>query len=264
MPHFQHDGVDLFYLVEGYGEIILLLHSWTCDMHDWNYQIPMLVTRGFTTITADLRGHGRSSAPANNDYSIETLAADVMALIDHLGIKHFLIFGHSLGAVVGSVVAVNHHDMVNGMVLIDPSYYRTEQERANFVGGLQSPDSPEIAASLFARALYTPETPAHLKAWHMRRIRSLPAEVVSNCLAYMFGHGSRGLWENMCEFGKMRAGPRLVICTNHIYAQQEISLGMRELDRVEVISEGTWPHQQASEQCNSLIARWLDKCDLHG
>lgn len=264
MPYFEHDGVHLFYLVEGYGKVVLLLHSWTCDMHDWSFQIPMLVTHGFTTITMDTRGHGRSTLPTNQDYSMNALAGDAVALLDHLGIDEAVIAGHSTGAVVASAIAMNRPDIIRGLILIDPAYYLSERERGNLVEGLQTPDSPERAASLFARALYTPESPAYLKAWHMRRARCTPAETVSHSLIHLFSPGNLGLWESMQSTGQNRAGPRFVICTSETFATKERQLGMGEQDRIEIISASSWPHQQDAKRFNDLLASWLNACELHG
>jgi 3-oxoadipate enol-lactonase len=64
----------------------------------------------------DTRGHGRSPVPAGG-YTVEGLAADVVALADRLGIDRFAYVGISLGGAVGQVLALDHADRLTSLVL---------------------------------------------------------------------------------------------------------------------------------------------------
>ena len=76
---------------------------------------------GRRVILLDLHGHGRSSKPADpGRYSWAEFAADVVALLDHIGHEKGVVGGLSLGANVALATAQAHPDRVAGMVLEMP------------------------------------------------------------------------------------------------------------------------------------------------
>lgn len=86
MPCFQRDKASIFYVVEGIGPVILLLHGWACESLDWQYQILFLHSLGYQTIAFDARGHGASSVPPKEDaeqLKAEITAGDAVALLGH-------------------------------------------------------------------------------------------------------------------------------------------------------------------------------------
>lgn len=81
------------------GPPIVLVHGWTCGVRFWTHQIRELA-RHRRVIAYDLRGHGRSEAPRDRDFSVDALAADLEAVLEAvLGPgERALVAGHSLGA----------------------------------------------------------------------------------------------------------------------------------------------------------------------
>lgn len=69
-------------------------------------------------ITVDLRGFGRSDAPAG-PYDMEVLAEDVVRAADLLGVDRFILGGHSMGGYVSFRLAARHPERLAGLVLID-------------------------------------------------------------------------------------------------------------------------------------------------
>ena len=70
----------------------------------------------YRVVRLDTRGHGRSPVPPG-PYSLEELAADVVALADHLGIDRFGFVGLSLGGAVGQVLCSSYGGRVGAAVL---------------------------------------------------------------------------------------------------------------------------------------------------
>lgn len=84
MPYlYAPDGTRLSYSTWGTGEPILFIHGGNIGAGAWEFQIPALVQQGFQCITYDQRGFDRSDASAT-DYTIDTFAEDLDALINHL------------------------------------------------------------------------------------------------------------------------------------------------------------------------------------
>jgi 3-oxoadipate enol-lactonase len=70
----------------------------------------------YQVVRYDTRGHGRSPVPTG-PYTVEELAEDVVALVDHLGVERFSFVGLSLGGAVGQVLAAAHPDRLAAAVL---------------------------------------------------------------------------------------------------------------------------------------------------
>ncbi len=108
------DAPDIAHDTVGAGPDLLLVHGITESSATWAPLVPALAA-DHRVITVDLRGHG-GSAPAEA-YDLADMAADVGAVLDHLGADRPLVVGHSLGGFVVSVLAATRP--VRGVVNVD-------------------------------------------------------------------------------------------------------------------------------------------------
>jgi pimeloyl-ACP methyl ester carboxylesterase len=90
-----HVAVD-----EGDGPPLVMLHGWPQDSRMWRHVVPALSKR-FRCIAMDLRGLGRSPAPADG-YDKQQLARDVLHTMDDLGLDQVRIVGHDWGGVAAT------------------------------------------------------------------------------------------------------------------------------------------------------------------
>jgi pimeloyl-ACP methyl ester carboxylesterase len=102
------------------GRPCLLVHGFGAAKEDFTPWLPELAARGWHVVAPDLRGHGASDGPSDESrYSLATMAADVVGLLDALGWERAVMLGHSAGGpVVQHVVAAAPH-RVGGLVLMD-------------------------------------------------------------------------------------------------------------------------------------------------
>jgi pimeloyl-ACP methyl ester carboxylesterase len=121
MPTFTHGNVEIAYLDQGVGEPIVLVHGFASNK-EVNWVQPGWVTTltrdNRRVIALDNRGHGKSSKlydPA--DYHTDTMAGDVAALIEHLGLQRADVMGYSLGARIATVLAARHPERVRALFL---------------------------------------------------------------------------------------------------------------------------------------------------
>jgi haloacetate dehalogenase len=88
----------------------------------WHRLAPAL-SQQFSVVMIDLRGYGDSSKPAGDDdhstYSKRRMAADVIAVADHLGHQQFALCGHDRGGRVAHRLALDHPDRVEALCLLD-------------------------------------------------------------------------------------------------------------------------------------------------
>lgn len=92
------DGVQIFYKDWGpkTAQPIVFHHGWPLSADDWDAQMMFFVNQGFRVVAHDRRGHGRSTQTDSGN-EMDTYAADVIALADHLDLKNAVHVGHSTG-----------------------------------------------------------------------------------------------------------------------------------------------------------------------
>jgi pimeloyl-ACP methyl ester carboxylesterase len=106
------NGIEIFLLEQGEGPLVLLCHGWPELSYSWRHQIPALAAAGFHVAAPDMRGFGRTSAPAEIDaYSIFDNVGDMVALVAALGEKQAVIIGHDWGAPVAWHAAMFRPDV---------------------------------------------------------------------------------------------------------------------------------------------------------
>ncbi len=108
--------IPLAYERAGNGVPLILLHGYPLNRTIWKGVLPFL-TNIADVIMPDLRGHGQSPIP-EGEYCMETMAADVIALMDSLGIEKGVIAGHSMGGYVTLALLKYHPErlIAAGMV----------------------------------------------------------------------------------------------------------------------------------------------------
>jgi len=92
------DGTEIFYKDWGPKDAtpIVFHHGWPLSADDWDAQMMYFLGKGYRVIAHDRRGHGRSSQTDSGN-EMDTYAADVAALTDHLDLKGAIHVGHSTG-----------------------------------------------------------------------------------------------------------------------------------------------------------------------
>jgi pimeloyl-ACP methyl ester carboxylesterase len=118
------DGIRVHYVRRGRGEPVVLLHGWPGFWYDWRR---VIVTLGeeVDVVALDFRGFGDSDKPEGDPkevYAPERLAADVLALLDHLGVGRFVATGHDTGAVIAQVLARRIPERLSALALFNPPH----------------------------------------------------------------------------------------------------------------------------------------------
>ncbi len=111
------DGTRISYSVSGRGPWLILSNSLATDRGMWRLQLAELQSR-FTVLCYDTRGHGQSSV-SDEEYRFDTLAADVVALMDHLDVDRANFMGLSMGGMTGLALALADPDRVERVVCCD-------------------------------------------------------------------------------------------------------------------------------------------------
>ncbi len=113
------NGVELSYLEQGAGPLLLLCHGWPELSYSWRRQIPVLAQAGYRVVAPDMRGYGDSSAPqAIEAYSIFDLVGDMVALVGELGECEAIVVGHDWGAHVAWHCALFRPDLFKAVAAL--------------------------------------------------------------------------------------------------------------------------------------------------
>ena len=101
----------------GHGEPVVLLHGWPQHWYAWRYVIEPLSTR-YRVLCPDLRGLGWSDAPPDG-YEKESLAQDVLSLLDALEIERARLIGHDWGGLVGFLICLRAPTRVTRFIALN-------------------------------------------------------------------------------------------------------------------------------------------------
>jgi 3-oxoadipate enol-lactonase len=119
MPFADLKNARLWYEVDGpeSGPLLVLSHSLGMDLSLWDAVFPRFTTE-FRVLRYDTRGHGRTGDGSQPlPLTIETLADDVVGLLDHVSVKSAFFCGVSLGGLTGMMVALRHQNRIRRAVL---------------------------------------------------------------------------------------------------------------------------------------------------
>lgn len=118
MPVTVIDGQPLYYLDQGNGPAVLLGSSYLWDRAMWTPQIEAL-SQQYRVIVPELWGHGESGALPAHTQSLDDLARQALALLDHLDVAQVNLVGLSVGGMWGARLALLAPERVNSLVLMD-------------------------------------------------------------------------------------------------------------------------------------------------
>ncbi|MEP2202368.1 MAG: alpha/beta hydrolase, partial [Tateyamaria sp.] len=100
------------------GPQMLLIPGITSPAVTWGFVAERLSER-FDVHVLDVRGRGLSEA-GDLDYSLDAMAADVIAVVNAAGLGNPVVLGHSMGARIAIRAARGNADVFSGLVLVDP------------------------------------------------------------------------------------------------------------------------------------------------
>lgn len=186
MPQLALDAATLTYDDEGPRDgdaaPLVFIHGWTANRHRWDHQMAHFAPER-RVIRLDLRGHGESTGSGAR--TIDVLADDVLALLDHLEIDRFIPVGHSMGGMITQTLALGHPDRVDRMVLVN-SISRMTYSRGR---GLLMAASTLVPFKLFVatniQRAFAPGYPREEIREHIRSSATTPREVVMTLYAAM-------------------------------------------------------------------------------
>ncbi|MGI9599210.1 MAG: alpha/beta fold hydrolase [Acidimicrobiales bacterium] len=107
----------------GDGLPVIMIHGFPESWYSWRHQLEALGEAGYRAMAIDVRGYGRSAAPAAIEaYAMTALVGDIIAVIDDLRVPQAAVFGHDWGAPIAWNTALLRPDRVRGVAGLSVPY----------------------------------------------------------------------------------------------------------------------------------------------
>jgi len=218
-------GLDFAVRVEGdaAGEPVVLLHGFPQHAGAWDEVWPALVDAGHRVVVPDQRGYSPGARPRGpRAYAATELAADVLALLDELGVASAHVVGHDWGGGVAWGLASASPDRVRTLTAVSTPHPRamltaSQVVRSWYVGAFLLPAVPERVL-LASRARY------------LRRIlrrSGLPAEAADGYADRMVEPGALTAalnWYRALPYARSSIGP-IDVPTLYVWGADDVALG---------------------------------------
>ena len=117
--HIKALDAHLFYHdLPGTAPALVMLHGLGSSASSWYPRAanhPKL--RDHRCLLVDFLGYGYSDRPRSYNYSMESQAENVASLLDHLGLSHCVVIGHSMGGSIAILLADSRPDLVSQLIV---------------------------------------------------------------------------------------------------------------------------------------------------
>jgi pimeloyl-ACP methyl ester carboxylesterase len=211
------DGQPLHYIDQGTGPAVLLGGSYLWDLTMWAPQIAAL-SQQYRVIALDLWGHGESGALPAGTTSLEDIARQALALLDHLDIERVTLVGLSVGGMWGARLALSAPMRINGLVMMD-TYVGIEPEPTRQYyfsllkqieeAGVITPQLLDIIVPIFFRPGIDPQSP--LYQGFRASLAALPANRLRESIVPM-GRITFGRTDLLLRLSELNPQTTLLLC----------------------------------------------------
>jgi 2-succinyl-6-hydroxy-2,4-cyclohexadiene-1-carboxylate synthase len=191
------NGVRLNVEITGIGPPLVLLHGFTGSADTWAPHIPAFAPRA-RVVAVDLLGHGESDAPTDpHRYRIEQAAADVVAMLDQIGVDRPIVLGYSMGGRLALHLAATARNRIAVLVAVSASPgLRDDAARRGRV----------VEDAALADAIERDGVPAFVDRWERHPLFAtqarLPVTVRESVRAQRLRHSARGLANSLRGMGQ--------------------------------------------------------------
>jgi pimeloyl-ACP methyl ester carboxylesterase len=135
---FDSKGISIHYTIEGKGQPVLLIHGLFADA-SLNWGGPGIIkalSKDYQVIAMDVRGHGLSDKPEQEDAYGLQMVEDVIRLLDHLKIQKAHVVGYSMGGMITMKFLTLHPERVRSAVLGGMGWLQDKSALQDFFGRL--------------------------------------------------------------------------------------------------------------------------------
>ncbi len=176
------DHTRIAYDISGTGTPLILLHGGGGSRADWHEAgYVARLSKEFTVIAVDLRGHGESDKPTDPDcYTTEKMGQDILAVADACDTERFILCGYSFGGNVGRYLAASS-DRVSRMVMLGNRMAGASGEHRQFIFDFRARWAPVVEAA--QGGAFDPKSLSQKDQEDIQEL-SFPGELLPSVLAW--------------------------------------------------------------------------------
>ena len=185
------DGVEIAYTVDSLNAstdspALVFIHGWSCDKTFWTNQISVFESK-YKVVAIDLGGHGESGINRKN-WTLDSFAEDVVAVVNKLGLKKIILIGHSMGGPVSIEAANKLKGKVIGLVGADTFQNLGKTIPDSLVSPFLNPFKENFSAATkeFVKAMFPANADPVLVKMVSDKMSSAPPEIAMSASENMF------------------------------------------------------------------------------
>lgn len=161
------DGAKLVYEEVGSDEpALVFIHCWSCNREYWRGQVKDL-SQDFRLVLIDLPGHGESKPGEKIPDTVEKMAQQVVAVLDHLDLKESILVGSSMGGPIALEVARQRPKRVRGVIGVDTlqnAEFKFPKEMMEEAAAKMEADYARALREMMPR-MFTPKSNPKIVEW---------------------------------------------------------------------------------------------------
>lgn len=243
---------EIYYEDSGEGGLpIVFVHSFGGSTLHWQAQVDYL-KKNRRVITLDLRGHGRSDAPPKMEYAVDSLATDIVAVVDSLNINRFVLVGHSMGGAAVISYAGAHPQRVAGVVLAGTSGKSSQKEAKPIITSLESKDYEKVMDTYMKKLLTNakPEVDALEKEGMKRLSKETSLSIIKSIFQF----------DPLVSL-KRYTGPTLIIATPEENQPNALYKQMPNIPLKIMTGTSHWMQMDKPDEFNQILDDFLKTVD---
>lgn len=176
MPYLVNEGVNIYYVVEGQGEPMIMIHGGPGSHQEWDGYVHYLKDK-YQLIRFDLRGNGLSDKPHDvESYGTKKFTADIIAILDELKIDKTHCWGYSLGGYLAFCLSRDYPERFLSYIIGGAQPQELVQEVKDYQDGIKEKmrkGAEGLIEHLRERGdIVTPEVEASIRAMDFEAINA--------------------------------------------------------------------------------------------
>lgn len=123
------NGLDVHYVEQGTGPLVVLLHGFPHTWFSWRHQIGPIADAGFRVVAPDMRGMGETVGPQDHrEYGVDRIVGDLVGLLDHLGEERAVFSGLDFGLFAAYDLAYHHPERIAAIIGLENPFFTPSRE----------------------------------------------------------------------------------------------------------------------------------------
>ena len=243
--------VGAIYVDDGGGKEgvpVVFVHSFGGDSSHWSSQLSHL-RHHRRALAIDLRGHGKSAGPNDDDYAVASFVKDVEAVVEKLGLKRFVLVGHSLGGAVAVKYAGRNPRRVAGLVLVGAPGKIPPEQSQQILGSIEANYEPTMKG--YWEKLVEGAQP-HVRTQILAQVDKVPKDYAIAIMKALFADDPLASLDRY-------PGPKLIVYTTRGNTPNDLQNVRPNVPNALLEGTSHWPHLDRPREFNAMLDEFLAK-----